>query len=190
MGRPSSIKIVRLAAIWNFFGAAMENCKNGVFLLKTLLLDIFWWENFSRIGPWESSGPEVSENVVLLGRTIFLTGVIAAQSQHRAAKVCLSRKISDVKKKRHGHNFEFSEPALNQARKKWVSQALIQWRVRKIKIVAVSFFDIFFVCRKKLKNDLTLTANNSPLKSRTHKKYHILESWGRALSHGGTLDMV
>ena len=32
-------------------------------------------------------------------------------------------------KKRHGHNFEFSEPALNQAGKKWVSQALIQWRV-------------------------------------------------------------
>ena len=99
MGRPSRIKIVRLAAIWNFFGAAMENCKKRRFLLKTLLLDIFWWENFSRIGPCQSSLPEVSENVVLLGRTIFLTGVIAAQSQHRAAKVCLSRKISDVTKK-------------------------------------------------------------------------------------------
>ena len=37
--------------------------------------------------------------MVLFGRTIFLTGVIAAQSQHRAAKVCLYRKISDVKKK-------------------------------------------------------------------------------------------
>ena len=73
--------------------------KKAFFLLKTLLLDIFWWENFSRIGPCESSLPEVSENVVLFGRTIFLTGVIAAQSQHRAAKVCLSRKISDVKKK-------------------------------------------------------------------------------------------
>ncbi len=36
---------------------------------------------------------------ILFGRTIFLTGVIAAQSQHRAAKVCLSQKISDVKKK-------------------------------------------------------------------------------------------
>ena len=81
MGRPSSIKIVRLAAIWNFFGAAMENCKKRRFLLKTLLLDIFWWENFSRIGPCESSLPEVSENVVLLGRASFLTGVIAAQSQ-------------------------------------------------------------------------------------------------------------
>ena len=64
-----------------FFGAAMENCRKRRFLLKTLLLDIFWWENFSRIGPCESSLPEVSENVVLLGRASFLTGVIAAQSQ-------------------------------------------------------------------------------------------------------------
>ena len=45
-----------------------------------------------------------------------------------------------VAKKRHGHNFEFSEPALNQGGKKWVSQALIQRQVRKLKIVAVSFF--------------------------------------------------
>ena len=54
-----------------FFGAAMENCKKRRFWIKTLLLDIFWWENFSRIGPCQSSLPEVSENVVLFGRTIF-----------------------------------------------------------------------------------------------------------------------
>ena len=39
--------------------------------------------------------------MVLFGRASFLTGVIAAQSQHRAAKVCLSRKISDVTKNSH-----------------------------------------------------------------------------------------
>ena len=140
MGRPSSIKIVRLAAIWIFFGADTKNCKKPRFLLKTLLLDIFWWENFSTIGPCQSSLPEVSENVVLLGRTIFLTGVIAAQSQHMAAKVCLSRKISDVTKKSHGHNFEFSESPLNQRGPPHVVATLIHWRVWKIKIVAVSFF--------------------------------------------------
>ena len=69
-----------------FFGAAMENCKKRRFLLKTLLLDIFWWENFSRIGPCESSLPEVSENVVLFGRTIFLTGVIGCQIQVKFPK--------------------------------------------------------------------------------------------------------
>ena len=136
----------------NFFGADTKNSKKRRFLLKTLLLDIFWWENFSRIGPCQSSLPEVSENVVLFGRTIFLTGVIAAQSQHRAAKVCLSRKISDVKKKRHGHNFDFSD----LKRIGWVTnrvdQTCYSFQVWKIKIVAVSFFfDIGFVCRKKLK---------------------------------------
>ena len=140
MGRPSSIKIVRLAATWNFFGADTKNCKKRRFLLKTLLLDIFWWENFSKIGPCESSLPELSENVVLFGHTIFLTGVIAAQSQHRAAKVCLSRKISDVTKNSHGHNFEFSDPPLNQRLGNPLFSALIQRRLWKLKIVAVSFF--------------------------------------------------
>ena len=112
-----------------FFGAAIENCKKRRFLLKTLLLDIFLWENFSRIGPCESPVPEVSENVVLFGRTIFLTGVIAVQSQQRAAKVCLSRKISDVKKKRHGHNFDFSDTPLNQRLVNPLFSGLIQRRL-------------------------------------------------------------
>ena len=64
-----------------FFGVDTKNSKKRRFLLKILLLDIFLWENFSRIGPCETSLPEVSENVVLLGRASFLTGVIAAQSQ-------------------------------------------------------------------------------------------------------------
>ena len=36
--------------------------------------------------------------MVLFGRASFLTGVIAAQSQQRAAKVGASSKIGDVKK--------------------------------------------------------------------------------------------
>jgi len=136
----------------NFFGADTKNSKKRRFLLKTLLLDIFWWENFSRIGPCQSSLPEVSENVVLFGRTIFLTGVIAAQSQHRAAKVCLSRKISDVTKKRHGHNFEFSGLKRIAGLVHHMSYLGYSFQAQKIKIVAVSFFcDIVFGCRKKLK---------------------------------------
>ena len=86
-------------------------------------------------------------------------------------------------KKRHGHNFEFSEPALNQGLKKWVSQALIQWRVWKLKIVAVTIFcDIayfsgqqHFCCPL-----LALSSNNSPLETPTPKKYDIfgkLRTW-------------
>ena len=46
--------------------------------------------------------------------------------------------------------------------------------VRKCIFDRVLFFcNAAFCCWKKLKNDWTLTANNSPLKSRTPKKYHI-----------------
>ena len=82
-----------------FFGAAMENCRKRRFLLKTPLLNIFVWENFSGIGPWESSDPEDSENVVLFGRAGFLTGVIAGQSQIMSTKVEVSPKLGGVKKK-------------------------------------------------------------------------------------------
>ena len=153
MGRPSRIKIVRLAATWNFFGVDTKNSKKRRFLLKTLLLDIFWWENFSRIGPCQSSLPEVSENVVLFGRTIFLTGVIAVQSQQRAAKVCLSRKISDVTKKSHGHNFDFSGLKRIAGLVHPISYPTYSFQVWKIKIVAVSFFfNTAFCFKKKLKN--------------------------------------
>ena len=123
-----------------FLGAAMENCKKRRFLLKTLLLDIFWWENFSRIGPCESWDPEDSENVVLFGRASFLTGVIAGQSQIMSAKVEVSRKLGGVQKKRHGHNFDFSD----LKRIGWVTnrvdQTCYSFQAWKIKIVAVSFF--------------------------------------------------
>ena len=54
-----------------------------------------------------------------------------------------------------------------------------------------SFFcNAAFWCWKKLKNDWTLTANNSPLKSRTPKKYHIFGNlWTSAFSWC-PLDMV
>ena len=46
--------------------------------------------------------------MVLFGRASFLTGVIAGQSQIMSAKVEVSPKLGGVKKKRHGHNFDFS----------------------------------------------------------------------------------
>ena len=139
MGRPSSIKIVRLAATWNFFGADTRNCKKRRFLLKTCLLDIFWWENFSRIGPCESSLPEVSENVVLLGRASFLTGVIAAQSQ-QTLKFRVRPQKKEVLKKKNCHNFEFSGLKRIAGVVHPMSYLGYSFQARKIKIVAVSFF--------------------------------------------------
>ena len=92
--------------------------------------------------------------MVLFGRTIFLTGVIAVQSQQRAAKVCLSPKISDVTKKRHGHNFDFSDLKRIAGLVHHMSYLGYSFHAQKIEIVAVSFFfDISSGRKKKLKND-------------------------------------
>ena len=93
----------------NFFEGLTKNRQKRRFLLKPLLLDIFVRQKFSLIGPCESSRPKDSENVVLFGRASFLTGVIAGQSQIMSAKVEVSPKLGGVKKKRHGHNFDFSD---------------------------------------------------------------------------------
>ena len=83
-------------------------------------------------------------------------------------------KLRGVTKKSHGHNFDFS----GLKRIGWVTNRVdhtcYSFQPRKIKIVAVTFFcDASFPSIFFSKFDLTLTANNSPLKSRTTKKYHI-----------------
>ena len=78
--------------------------------------------------------------MVLFGRATFLTGVIAAQSQQRAEKVGASSKISNVKKKRHGHNFDFFGPKRIARLLDIVEKPCYSFQTKKIKIVAVSFF--------------------------------------------------
>ena len=77
------------------------------FFAKTLLLNIFVRQNFSWIGPCESSRPGDSENVVLFERATFLTGVIAAQSRNMSAKLKASPQIGGVKKKSRPQFLEF-----------------------------------------------------------------------------------
>ena len=73
-------------------------------------------------------------------RRSFLTGVIAAQSQQRAEKVGASPKISNVTKKRHGHNFDFSALKRIARLLDIVEKPCYSFHERNPKIVAVSFF--------------------------------------------------
>ena len=73
--------------------------ENGVFLLKSPLLDIFVKKFFSWVVPSERARTQLSEYVGHIGVQMIKTIVIAAQSQDRAAKVGSSRKIGDVTKK-------------------------------------------------------------------------------------------
>ena len=53
--------------------------------------------------------------------------------------ILLAPKIG-VQKKRHGHNFQFWAPPLNQRGPHMVGSTLIQWQRSNLIIVAVSFF--------------------------------------------------
>ena len=78
MGRPSSIKIVRLAAIWIFFRGGHEKLQKTAFFAKIPSPQHFCEGKFFRIEPCESSRLD-SENLLIFGRGSFLTGVIAVK---------------------------------------------------------------------------------------------------------------
>ena len=81
MGKASNFNIVRSAGTWIFFRCGHEKMLKTDIFHKTLIPRYLLTEKISRIGPWKSWRPELSENVELIGRVNFLTGVIAAQSQ-------------------------------------------------------------------------------------------------------------
>ena len=62
-----------------FFGAAMKKCKKTIFFIKRSFPKICSKKPISRLGPCESWRPELSENVGLIERIRFWTGVIGRQ---------------------------------------------------------------------------------------------------------------
>ena len=113
-----------------------ENAKKTPKLekLNRKLLNFLKMYDLYRVVPWES----VSENVVVFEFWRFQTRVIGRQSWVKIEEQILRR--GDVQKKRHGHNFEFWAPKLNQRGTNMVVSTLIQFQAVIIKIVAVSFF--------------------------------------------------
>ena len=86
----------------------------------------------------------------------------------------LSPKISGVKKKSHGHNFDLRVSPLIQAHTIPICPTVYQCWSLQIKIVAVGFFlDTDTFQNKYFENDRTLGSNNSGLKPLNLKKYHI-----------------
>ena len=103
-----------------------------------------------------------------------LTGSYRPSKMDESEKTGPSPKIRGVKKKRHGHNFEFwgLKRIARPANHVW--RPCYSFQTPKIDIVAVSFFfdtasseNFFF------KFHPTLTANNSGLKPSKLKNYHI-----------------
>ena len=97
-----------------------------------------------------------------------------------------------VKKKRHGHNFEFWAPKLNQRGTNMVVSTLIQFRAVIFKIVAVSFFfdTAYFRWRTSFFRLIHLWRPITPVKNVTRPiSPTFSESSGRQLSHGPSLDI-
>ena len=106
--------------------------------LKRKLLNFLKMYDLYRVVPWESQRPGNSENVVVFEFWRFQTIVIGRQSWVKIEEKIPRR--GAVTKKRHGHNFEFCAPKLNQRVTNMVVSTLIQFRAVIFKIVAVSFF--------------------------------------------------
>ena len=105
--------------------------------LKRKLLNFLKMYDLYRVVPWESQRPGNSENVVVFEFWRFQTIVIGRQSWVKIEEKILRR---GTVKKRHGHNFEFWAPKLNQRGTNMVVSTLIQFQAVILKIVAVSFF--------------------------------------------------
>ena len=113
-----------------------------------------------------------------------LNGSYRPSKMDESEKNAPSTKIRGVKKKRHGHNFEFWALPRNQRGTNHVGPMLIPCQGPKLNIVAVSFFFdtssplIFF-----FNFHPTLTANNSGLKPSKLKNYNIFGMlWTSAFS--------
>ena len=66
MSKSAGVKIVRVTIFYFAEGGATRKmAENGVFLLKSPLLDIFVRKHFSGVVPSERARPEDSENVVV-----------------------------------------------------------------------------------------------------------------------------
>ena len=181
MGRPSTIKIVRLAAIWNFFRGGNGKLQKTAFFAKNPSPRYFLMGKFFQDRTMRKLRSRGFRKCGTFGSCELFNGSYCCSKSTDFEIFGPSPKIRGVKKK-NCHNFEFSGTKRISALVNPMSYVGYSFQARKIKIVAVSFFcDTAFCCWKKLKNDWTLTANNSPLKSRTPKKYHIfgiLRMWG------------
>ena len=174
MGRPSRIKIVRLAAIWNFFRSGHEKLQKTAFFAKIPSPQYFCVGKFFRDRTMRKLSSRGFRKCGTFGSCELFNGSYCCSKSTDFEIFGLSPKIRGVKKKKNCHNFEFLGTKRISAVVHPMNYLGYSFQARKIKIVAVLFFfntssDPFFFW----KFHLTLTVNNSPLKSRTPKKYHI-----------------
>ena len=140
MWKASIFKIVRLAATWIFLGGGNEKMQKNDFFHKTLISQNLLKEaNIQARSMWKLTSRAFRKCGTYWACHVF-NGSYRPSKMDESEKNGPSPKISGVQKKRHGHNFEFWAPPLNQRGTNRVGPTLIQWQRSKLIIVAVSFF--------------------------------------------------
>ena len=190
MGRPSSIKIVRLAAIWNFSWGGNGKLQKTAFFAKIPSPQHFCVGKFFRDRTMRKLSSRGFRKCGTFGSCELFNGSYCCSKSTDFEIFGLSPKIRGVKKKElpqfwvFGYETNISSGQPYELRWIFVSSP-------KNQNCGSSFFFLtpppthFF-----WKFHLTLTVNNSPLKSRTPKKYHIFGNlWTSAFSWC-PLDMV
>ncbi len=152
MGRPSSIKIVRLAAIWNFSWGGNGKLQKTAFFAKNPSPRYFLMGKFFQDRTmWKLSSRGFRKCGTFWAYDLF-NGSYCCSKSAQGSKSVFVTKNKRCHKKRLGHNFEFSGLKRIAGLVHHMSYLGYSFQAQKIKIVAVSlFFDIVFVCRKKLK---------------------------------------
>ena len=174
MGKASNFNIGRIKFFLIYLRGTPKNAKNCFFLLFGKLLEILILKHISRVPPWESSRPDVSENVVVFGPRSSGMEVIAARSWRTAKFLGPLQKIRGVAKKRHGHNNEFWALKRIAGPPNHVRRPCYSFQDPKLNIVAVSFFgNARFYWNFFSKFDPTLSAYNYASKTPNLKNYHI-----------------
>ena len=172
MGKASNFNIGRIKIV-RIFRCGHEKMLKTTFSIKRSFPEICSKKQISRLGPCESSRPELSENVVLIGRVRFWTGVIGLQ------RWMLRQRITRITRPQFWVLSSVTESA-------WVQYGWFHAdSVAKLKTQncgRVYFFKrlVFSVTEQFFRTHPSLTAYNSRSKPHTPKKYHIfgiLRTW-------------
>ena len=144
MGRPSTIKIVRLAAIWKFFRGGHEKFQKTAFFAKNPSPRYFLMGKFFQDRTMSKLSSRGFRKCGTFWAYDLFNGSYCCSKSAQGSKSVFVTKNKRCQKNRHGHNFWIAGTPLNQRLGNTFFSALIQCPVWNPKIVTVSFLHFFY----------------------------------------------
>ena len=140
MGKASKFNIGRMKIVWIFFWCGHEKMLKIDFFHKTPIpRNLLKEKNIRARSMWNLTSWRFRKCGTCWTCEV-LNGSYRPSKMDESEKTGPSSKIRGVKKKRHGHNFEFWALPRNQRGTNHIGPTLIPYQSPKLNIVAVSFF--------------------------------------------------